>query len=228
MKTEFMTFEEYHNESPVAMEGDWKPKDLKPSYLSKYGADTHWGEILGVLNIAGEVLELRKHDTANTFILGKFEDVPTPNHKERTSEIKFRRVGVVNFTERKHLGRILSKTNPNYYNIIDIDSIYIETKYRQLGIATELHIWLVKELGFAVMGGGVQYFGYRKMWSRLSKDSNLRVDVIDTKKREVIEVDVNIQQGEDLDIDKRFYSQFPNKTKEHIRPILTLSRIKGT
>lgn len=204
------------------MQGEYPIIQIDPTYLSRHGADTQWYEIKGKIKLAGTELEFRKHKTTDTYILGYFEEVEETNYKVQEIKTKFRCVGRIDYTMRSALAKTLANKYGKYRNILNINSIYLEERFREVGIATAFHIWLVQEQGFSIMGDGVQYFGYRKLWSRLSKNKNLVVDIVDIQKKAIIASNVSIHQGDiEADIDTRFYSLFPDKSKEHIVPILT-------
>lgn len=64
------------------------------------------------------------------------------------------------------------------------------------------------------------YYGARLLWTKLSKNIDLKVDIYDIKKNELLFHDVILHHGKyDSDFDSRLWSY--SKDKHNIRSILT-------
>lgn len=118
---------------------------------------------------------------------------------------------------------IFKKIAKIYFNKIDefyeVDTIYVSPDMRKDGIASELYTYFVKELNYKILGSDMQRFGARRLWSKLSKREDLRVDIIDFENNKVLAEDVEIYHGlEDADFDKRVWCS--GVSKNHIRLIL--------
>jgi hypothetical protein len=46
-----------------------------------------------------------------------------------------------------------------------------------------MYKFLIQTQGYNIIGDTETYFGARRLWSSLSKDTDIVVDIIDTKKR---------------------------------------------
>ena len=118
---------------------------------------------------------------------------------------------------------IFKKIAKIYFNKIDefyeVDTIYVSSDMRGRGIASELYTYFVKELNYQILGSDMQRFGARRLWAKLSKRSDLIVDIIDFENNKILEKDTEIYHGlEDGDFDKRIWCSGVNK--KHIRLIL--------
>lgn len=60
-----------------------------------------------------------------------------------------------------------------------------------------------------------------KLWAKLSKDSDVLIDIIDLSARTIIKRNTLLKQGHDEnDFDEEIWSSYPNADKNEIRPIL--------
>lgn len=74
-------------------------------------------------------------------------------------------------------------------------------------------------MNFVIMGDSQQYFGARKLWSKLSKSSDVIVDLVNIKTKKVLKKNITLHQGNsEEDFDKAVWSL--DTSKENIRPIL--------
>ena len=110
-----------------------------------------------------------------------------------------------------------------YFDKIDefyeVDTIYVSPDMRKREIASKLYIYFVKELNYKILGSDMQRFGARRLWSKLSKITDLIVDIIDVKNNKVLVADTEIYHGlEDKDFDSRVWSY--EAGKKDIRLIL--------
>jgi hypothetical protein len=117
-----------------------------------------------------------------------------------------------------------------YFNKIDeyfeVDTIYVALEMRKREIASELYTYFIKELKYKILGSDMQRFGARRLWAKLSKRTNLAVDIIDFENNKILEKDVEICHGlEDEEFDSRVWSYDSNK--KHIRLILRDKRNKN-
>lgn len=95
----------------------------------------------------------------------------------------------------------------------------VSDSYQGDGIAALTYSPIVKNQDVVIISDEVQFFGARKLWSRLSKKKDLIVDIIDIDSETYVEKDARIYQGmEDSDFDKRVWSY--DFDKKHIRLIL--------
>jgi len=82
-----------------------------------------------------------------------------------------------------------------------------------------MYKYFIKNQGYTIISDTHQYFGARKVWSKLSKQSDILVDIIDTNENIVIKEDVILHHGNhDKEFDKEIWSY--DGDKEHIRLVL--------
>lgn len=110
-----------------------------------------------------------------------------------------------------------------YFDKIDefyeVDTIYVSPDMRKREIASKLYIYFVKELNYKILGSDMQRFGARRLWSKLSKITDLIVDIIDVKNNKVLVADTEIYHGsKDEEFDSRVWSY--ETDKKDIRLIL--------
>lgn len=207
-------------EMSIAILGDWKEDEsnFELNSYSKFVAEKKWDK-LATLTILRKEYQLRKLRTQNEFILGRFEQ----HHSINSSELEERFVVICQIsTSRQHsIETELKKLNQEYRRIININGIYIDEKFRGIGLATLLYKWLVNEQNFVVMGDSQQYFGARRLWSKLSRQNDVIVDLIDISENKILDQGVILHHGEtEKDFDERLWSMFPDVSKRNIRPIL--------
>lgn len=111
------------------------------------------------------------------------------------------------------IGNKFNLKNP--YKVSEIISI---PRFRGAGLATNLYkLWVAK--GINLIGDEQQYFGARKLWSKLSKESDIIVDIIDISSAKYVEKNTVIHHGElDGDFDKRVWTT--DDSKWNIRLLL--------
>ena len=110
-----------------------------------------------------------------------------------------------------------------YFNKIEdyyeVDTIYVSKLLRGENIATNLYTYFSKILDYTILSSNMQRFGARKLWSKLSRDSSLIVNIFDFENKKIIEENVEIYHGDlDEEFDKRVWSY--DIEKKHIRLIL--------
>ena len=103
---------------------------------------------------------------------------------------------------------IFKKIAKIYFNKIDdfyeVDTIYVSPDMRGKEIASELYTYFAKEMNYKILGSCSQRFGARRLWSKLSKRTDLIVDIIDFENNKILETDVQIYHGlEDNEFDSR-------------------------
>jgi hypothetical protein len=147
-------------------------------------------------------LELRKLESGRVYIVGYWETID--------AEYVFTRVAEIKLSDEHICGK-------NY------KAVYlarVAEEYRGLGISTKLYELLVTREKLNLISDVEQYFGARKLWSKLSYDATLTVDIIDTKACLITFHDVKIKHGphESKWLDERIDSY--NDDKSHLRMIL--------
>jgi hypothetical protein len=212
------TFNEYLFEMSIAMLGDWKDGYANLTPISKLVTDKNW-ELITTIEISGDVYELRKLKEKEVYILGKF--VEAEDLELTTNELvtKFNVVFQINLGRDYKVESQLSRIGGNYTRIANVNGVVVDTSMQGKGIALTIYKWLVNDQGFVIMGDSKQYFGARKLWSKLSKQHDIVVDLVDIKRGKLIESHVKLHQGDhETDFDARLWSL--GKEKKNIRPVL--------
>ena len=107
-----------------------------------------------------------------------------------------------------------------YVNAYSVNHVIVRDTQRGLGIGIQLYRFIAKS-GISLISDDTQYFGARALWSRLSQQIDMVVDVIDTDKRSVIAKGVRLHQGNiDSDFDKTYWSYNIHDGMRNIRFVL--------
>lgn len=103
--------------------------------------------------------------------------------------------------------------------LMNVDGVKVNDDMYGLGLATAMYEYLVKNENIVILSDEIQYFGARRLWSRLSKRLDLTVDIVDISKGIYLEKDVIIKHGlEDWEYDERVWDY--STKKKDIRLIL--------
>lgn len=101
-----------------------------------------------------------------------------------------------------------------------VDIVRVVEEYRGSGIATELYTSLATKEKINLLSDIEQYFGARKLWTKLSKKPTLVVDILNTESCEFVYSGIKIEHGKlDFEIDDRVWS-YENNELEHLRMVL--------
>lgn len=190
------------NEMAVALEGDWFIKDDLGS-KSTLVLTKEWKHIDDLYG-----MKLYKSKSSNAWILGNIKEVPDED-KPRFG-VTFR----IDFQDAINIG---SKFNVK--NLYIVDEVGVSKDKRGDGLATKMYTYFIKKQKYNILGSDYQFFGARKLWSKLSRMTDLTVDIIDLENNKVLEKDCIIHHGDlDEEFDKRVWSY--DIDKKHIRLIL--------
>lgn len=197
--------DEIIREMSIAGKGDWKPSNDMIASMSTFILDKKW---IYVDEQKHEHLIYRIYKQNNTYIAGYYIE---NKQGETKFEVDFE-IKLSPDNETKHIFRI---SKP----LMNVDKVLVQETAQGRGIATMMYKFLVKKEGYAILGDEVQFFGARRLWSKLSKEIDVRVDIIDLDSEKVLEKDVILKHGtDDWDFDKRVWSY--DFDKKHIRLIL--------
>ena len=190
------------SEMAVALEGDWFVKDDLGS-TSLLVLEKEWKYIEDLYG-----MKLYKSKSSDAWILGNIKDIPDED-KPRFS-VTFR----IDFKEANTIGNKF-----NIKNLYVVDEVGVSKDNRGFGLATKMYTYFIKKHKYNILGSDYQFFGARKLWSKLSRISDLIVDIIDVKHNEILETNTKIHHGDlDEEFDKRVWSY--DIDKKHIRLIL--------
>lgn len=93
-------------------------------------------------------------------------------------------------------------------------------EFSRQGFATDVYRYLTLELGYSILGDKEQYLGARKLWTRLSKDDDLKVDIVNIATGEILFSDYEIKHGKaDDSFDPNVWTT--DDSTHHIRTLLT-------
>lgn len=206
--------EEWLNEMATAGCGDWSPITGMCKAISQTGIDKYWKHVGNIKPIrTGKEFEIyfNKNNLKQTFVIGEIVDGNIADGTKIFNVIM--EMKLMKNLEIKHA----FKFNKDVFNV---DAVIIdETDNRNQTIATIFYKFLVKTLKYIILGDTLQYFGARKLWTRLSKHTDIQVDIINTETNKTIDQNVKLKHGkEDYEVDDRIWSYFNDK--DHLRLIL--------
>ena len=192
-------------EMSIAGKGDWKPNKDMVEYKSANVVKIKWKLIDKFTPKNGIALELRTLN--NEYIAGRF----VLNGDDEEFEI-FLHMNMSEDTETSSVFKI-SKI------LMNVDGVKVKETAQGSGIALMTYKSIIKNQNIIIIGDEVQFFGARRLWSKLSREVDVRVDIIDLDSETVLEKDVILKHGtEDWDFDKRVWSY--GYDKKYIRLIL--------
>jgi hypothetical protein len=187
----------------IAAYGDWQLGELTITYRGEAVLKTQY-DYIGELEILYlGIKKIYKLKSSDFYIVGDFIKKNDETRFEENFQIEFKPTNIPNMQE----------------TFMNVEGVKVPDKMKGLRIATSLYRYFVKELKFNILGDETQFFGARKLWSSLSKMTDITVDIIDISDGTFLEKDVVIYHGlEDWDFDNRVWSY--DVDKKHIRLIL--------
>jgi hypothetical protein len=193
------------SEMSIAGKGDFKPTITYNGGLSLLILKKDYS-LLSKFKFNSEEYELYRNNIigkSTKYILGNVQ------FNEESNEDEFNIVMEIKLSDKFIKGI-------HYKNV---DSVKVNHDLHGLGIARTIYKFFVKDKQFKILGDEIQFFGARKLWTKLSKMIDVQVDII-TDEGKVLETDVILHHGsDDWDFDNRVWSY--TFEKKHIRLILT-------
>ena len=203
-----MDLKRYMNEMSIAGYGDWEPSKEMIGTKSALVLRKKWFKIDNIRTYTNKTLEVYKDSKSEYFIAGNFI---TSSEGDERFEIDFE------IEMKEHKG--IASDFKIKQRLMNVDGVRVKTTKQGDGISTEMYKSLVKNENIIILGDEIQYFGARKLWSRLSKSIDVVVDIIDVKTNIYLEKDVLLKHGnEDWDFDNRVWSY--DYDKKNIRLLL--------
>ena len=193
------------SEMSVAGYGDWEPSQEMLITMSKFILNKKWSFLS---KIKVKKLEYSIYKQKDEYIMGNII-ISTTGEEQFEIDLK------IKLREHKStaLGLKISK------RLMNVDAVNVVESLQGLGLASTMYEFLVKHENMVILGDEVQYFGARRLWSKLSKQLDLTVDIVDISKDIYVEKDVIIHHGlEDWEYDERVWDYAP--IKKDIRLIL--------
>jgi hypothetical protein len=213
------TFLEYHKqlkqltEQAQAKKGDWKGGI---EFIRNFSSFTIYSDYKFEHDIKIKdlgTLKLYKHKTNNAYVAGIFIETTDLTKEGKKTETTFKGVFSISFEEIKL---------KDFSNCVVVKGVSVtdDETYQKSGISTTMYKFFVKNKKLTIVGDGEQYFGARKLWSKLSNSIDVKVDIYDIQKQELIFSDVILHHGHyNSDFDERLWSY--SKSKLNLRSILT-------
>lgn len=178
----------------LARKGDY-PYDYYSQEITKTVVDLKW-KLIDAVEIKGKEYQIRK--LSLNYIIGSWED---------DSFVTYGELSLRNET-----------INGKKYKAVDL--VQIKEILHGRGLGTVLYKALVNKEGIELISDSVQYFGARKLWERLSKETDVTVDILDISTNEITP-NIIITKGSNNFADNRIWSfNKNNKTAKNIRLIL--------
>jgi hypothetical protein len=213
MKTfkEFCSEDDDLSEQAQVKKGNWKGGKDMVLDISKTGIDLYYKKI-DTIKFKGKehilYLNTEVKDKEN-YILGYFETETIQTKVGPEEYSTFMVQFGITFSKYKN-----TKT---YATVHNVDGVGVKTT--NAGYSKFMYKYFVKNKGYTIIGDNEQYFGARKLWSRLSKELDVIVDIYDLKSDSIIESNVVLHHGNyNNDFDERLWSY--SKNKDNIRSIL--------
>lgn len=224
MKTKASEILKKVNEMSKAKEGDYDCGTTPELFFKSKLTDYEFKATLTTnLNLE---FKLFKHKKSGVWIAGFDKEIPRPTGKPGyEQEVVFQQIFWINLLNVEKIANKINKLVPRHvdpkrlYNVNGVKSYNInDNEYTKKGIAFTVYKYLVS-IGYNLLGNKEQYFGARKLWSRLSKETDVKVDIVNIESGEIIHNNIDLHHGtDDWDFDTRLWSR--NDDKNHIRPIL--------
>src|SRR5574343_223772 len=205
-----MKIKEILYENAIAGYGDWEQGDFSLGYISLNGLERYYTKLDTIKTELG-VLEFYKINSEHLYILGR-----------KVTRKNYTKLGIEKETKLEVLFKI-SLTPKNYVNLqlFNVDSVVVKNNIRTYGLAITMYRYLIKKLQYNLMGDELQYFGARKLWTKLSKMLDITVDIIDIETNTYLEKNVVIHHGlEDWDYDLRVWGANYSDDIRNVRLIL--------
>jgi len=205
------SFQEILDEMAIAGYGDWTPSKEMVGYKTSFIVKNKWKFIDYIKDRFNNKYKLYNYPNTYDYILGKFK-------KTSTNEEVFEVVTSIKLNKRKDI-----KYNFKYEKeVFNVDGVQVNYSLQGNGLALSLYTYLVKKQNMYILGDGLQYFGARRLWRRLSKRTDLTVDIINIDRDEIIEEDVLLHLGDTNDeFDKRVWTNdYSDEYKKNIRLVL--------
>lgn len=202
---EFRDYLNMVSEMSIAGYGDWKPSAEMLVTMSTFVLNKKW---TFVNKIKIKTLEYSIYKLKDEFIMG---NIITSSTGEQQFEIDLK----IKLMEHKSTANDLNI----HKRLMNVDGVKVNESVQGLGLATAMYTYLVKNEKMVILGDEIQYFGARRLWSKLSMKLDLTVDIVDVSKGIYLERDVLINHGlEDWEFDNRIWDY--TTSKKDIRLIL--------
>lgn len=193
----------------IAKPGDWEGGEFIGP-MSELVYHLKWTKVGSIVTNNGDVYEIAKHNVEPSFIAGCMAEQDGREIFGMVFQIDLTPIEKTRFSQKSEFLK--------YENLHIVNGVKVRETDQGKGIAKLIYKWLVDE-DILLLGDRIQYFGARRLWAALSRDTDIVVDIIDFDSAYVIDRDVILHHGRyDADFDERVWSY--GEDKQHIRLIL--------
>lgn len=207
--TSVYTFFKHLKEQVQAKKGDWVGSVEMLNHISELVINIQYKNIDKIKFKNVEYTLLENNDIKYNYILGNYENIEVDTKQGIVSKKVFQPVFAITFQHFK-----TSKIYGKLYNVSGVGVLY-----KGSGLSTFMYKYFIKKMKYTILGDSEQYFGARKLWSVLSKEVDVQVDLYNIQTDNIIEENVTLYHGDyNNEFDKRLWSY--SKEKHYIRSIL--------
>lgn len=153
-------YERILKEMSIAGYGDWTPSKHLICTRGATVVKLKWKLIDTFITKCGMELELRT--LQNEYMVGRFV---TTN----TNDLIFEQFLHMKMSEQKDIADIFGITA----KLLNVDGVMVQDSSQGDGIAALTYSSIIKNQDVVIISDEVQFFGARKLWSRLSKKKDL-------------------------------------------------------
>ena len=202
-------------EQAIAMKGDWHEGVGTLGQQGEMGMKK-WNKLTDItLPKLSHKYEFYQLQNSLLFKIGYWENETIKTKIGDETRPIFTEIFEIGLTRYKSL-----ESKLKYPKLIGVAGVAIISSLHNKGISTFVYKYLVNEMGYTILGDEKQYFGARKLWARLSKELDVKVDIIDAKSKTVIQNNIILHHGKyDEDLDKALWSY--KDDKKNLRSVLT-------
>jgi protein-tyrosine-phosphatase len=202
---------------PGSVHGHWEDGYQKLSSISNTALRQNW---MYVATLRFDNVEFQLYQLKNNleFVVGYFGHDETSDSTSRcpeNCEERFLLAFRMKMIRRKTLDRLFSAKK-----VIEVKGVVVDVAFQGMNLAKTIYKYLVNESDYVLMSDSKQFFGARKLWSSLSRDFEVVVDVIDLTTGKYLRRNVtDLYQGsDDEDFDEKYWSY--SNDKDEIRFLL--------
>lgn len=197
-------FKQFLDEMSIAAHGDWKGVGSFFSTLS-IPVMKNWKQVGSIGDL--EIRQLVNGDKIS-YVVGFFTEIE--------SKTRLRVIIRMELDRDKETESLFKQ----YKHIYTVTGVITDLEYRGQGFRKALYQHIVNKDKLSLLGDSTQYFGARKLWSSISSQSTIIVDLLDIANGDIIEKNIKLKHGDlDHEFDPRLWSRDIDKV--FIRPIMT-------
>ena len=194
---------------PIALDDDWIFPERLLAVMSRLAVDQYWEDVAS-FNIQGYDYLLLECRYQSSWRLGFFDTDPMKG--EVFKSFFFIRAEPIPWS--RQLG---------YPAMLQVSKVGSDIDMRMSGVAKLVYCWIVHNKKVALLSDHFQYKGARRLWARLSRLDDVRIDLVDVSpKRKVVKAE-GIRFTHDPnneDFDPKLWSKALDVKKENLLFVL--------